>query len=63
LRRRFMQSLNNFFALDAPLVNEWTLFDNSSQAQARPVENRIGGQFTLMDSDKWQNLQKHNPAA
>lgn len=58
VRRRFGRSLSNFFALYAPLADEWALFDNSSSPQAIPVATQFATQLTVMETATWHKLQK-----
>jgi len=58
VRRRFGRSLNNFFALYAPIVDEWALFDNSSSSQALPVATQFATQLTVTETATWQKLKK-----
>ena len=58
VKRRFGRSLRNFFALYAPLADEWTLFDNSSSPQALPVATQFANQLTVTETATWHKLQK-----
>jgi predicted ABC-type ATPase len=60
VKRRFGRSLRNFFALYAPLADEWTLFDNSSSPQALPVATQFANQLTVTETATWLKLQKLN---
>ena len=60
VRRRFGRSLSNFFALYAPLADEWTLFDNSSSHQALSVATQFANQLTVTETATWHKLQKVN---
>lgn len=60
VQRRFGRSLSNFFALYAPLADEWTLFDNSSKGEARQVAIQTANQLTITEITTWQKLQKLN---
>ena len=63
VRRRFGRSLRNFFALYAPLADEWALFDNSPSPQARPVASQFATQLTVTEPATWHKLQKLSQAA
>jgi len=58
VKRRFGRSLRNFFALYAPLADEWTLFDNSSSPQALPVATQFANQLTVTETATWHKLQR-----
>ena len=58
VQRRFGRSLSNFFALYAPLSDEWTLFDNSSKGKATQVATQTADQLTITEITTWQKLQK-----
>ena len=58
IKRRFGRSLSNFFALYAPLSDEWTLFDNSSKGKAKQVATQTADQLTITEITTWQKLQK-----
>jgi len=58
VKRRFVRSLNNFFALYAPIADEWTLLDNSNSLVAQPVAIHFANQLTVTEANTWQKLQK-----
>jgi predicted ABC-type ATPase len=62
VRRRYGRSARNFFKLYMPLADEWTVFDNSTAPQARPVATSIQGKLTLIEPKTWQKLQKISQA-
>lgn len=62
VRRRFARSVDNFFALYAPLADEWTLFDNSTPPQAQRVAAWAAHRLTVMEPTTWHKLQKPRPA-
>ena len=56
--RRFDRSVANFFSLYQPLLDEWTLFDNSTDGEARSVASHNGKQLTVEDERAWQRIQR-----
>ncbi len=58
VRRRFGRSLNNFFALYAPIADEWALFDNSFSTQAIPVATQFATQLRVTETATWLKLKK-----
>ena len=57
VKRRFGRSLSNFFALYAPLADEWTFFDNSSSPQAIAVAAKFADKLTVTETKTWLKLQ------
>ncbi|RRD55763.1 hypothetical protein EII20_13790 [Comamonadaceae bacterium OH2545_COT-014] len=60
VRRRFLRSHANFFALYAPLTTEWALFDNSQAGQARLIAKCSQKQLHVQDAQTWARI---NPTA
>ncbi len=58
VERRFTRSLHNFLTLYSPLVDQWTLFDNSYRGQACPVAAFNAPHLTILDTALWNKLQK-----
>lgn len=58
VRRRFGRSLSNFFKLYSPLADEWTLFDNSGENDARVIATQSVNHLTVTEAATWQKLQK-----
>ena len=58
VKRRFARSLRNFFTLYLPVVDEWTLFDNSASSSAQQVASRWGNELQITDQKAWKKLQK-----
>lgn len=63
VKRRFIRSLNNFFALYAPLADEWTMFDNSAPPQARQIASQSADQLIVTENTTWHKLQKLSQVA
>jgi predicted ABC-type ATPase len=57
VRRRFHKSLANFFDLYEPLMNAWTIFDNSSDKPKR-IAYKEGGRLRIVDSEMFAGLLK-----
>ena len=49
IRRRFGRSIQNFFKVYRPLLDSWTLFDNSTTRPSLIAEER-GGTLTIVDA-------------
>lgn len=56
VRRRFTRSRENFFALYAPIADDWALFDNSESGQAHSVAEYAHNQLVIKDSTLWKSL-------
>jgi hypothetical protein len=52
------RSVENFFSLYQPIADEWTLFDNSIDGDARPVASHNGNEFKVEDEPAWQRMQR-----
>ncbi len=62
VRRRFARSRANFFALYAPLADDWALFDNSHAGEARLIAELDGAHLRIKDNATWNRLNPE-PAA
>lgn len=62
VRRRFARSRANFFALYAPLADDWALFDNSHAGEARLVAESSQQQLQIKDTATWTRIHPE-PAA
>jgi len=49
VRRRFSRSMANFFKVYRPLLDSWTLFDNSTTQPSLIAEEK-GGKLTVVDA-------------
>lgn len=58
VKRRFGRSIANFFSLYQPLLDEWTLFDNSVDGEARFVASHNGERLTVEDHRAWLKIQR-----
>ena len=58
VRRRFARSLPNFFRLYRPLVDSWTIFDNSED-EPKMVAFEESGKLEILDSALWSEILKH----
>jgi len=58
VKRRFSRSIANFFCLYQPLLDEWTLFDNSTDGEARFVASHNGTQLKIEDERTWLRIQR-----
>ena len=56
VRRRFTRSRANFFALYAPLADDWVLFDNSHAGQARLIAECSQKQLHIQDAQTWTRI-------
>lgn len=56
VRRRFVRSRSNFFALYAPLADDWVLFDNSHAGQARLIAEFSQNQLQIKDARIWTRI-------
>ncbi len=57
VRRRFARSQTNFFALYAPLADDWALFDNSQAGDARLIAELRNQHLQIEDVPSWTRLQ------
>lgn len=60
VRRRFARSRTNFFALYAPLADDWALFDNSQAGDARLIAELRNQHLQIEDVPSWTRLQPKN---
>ena len=60
VRRRFARSRANFFALYAPLADDWALFDNSQAGDARLIAEFRNQKLQIEDVPSWNRLQPAN---
>ena len=60
VRRRFARSRANFFALYAPLADDWALFDNSQAGDARLIAEFRNQHLQIEDVPSWTRLQPKN---
>ena len=60
VRRRFARSQTNFFALYAPLADDWALFDNSQAGDARLIAELRNQHLQIEDMPSWTRLQPKN---
>ena len=58
IRRRFVRSAANFFSLYSPLADEFSVYDNSVDNDARIIAIHSSGSLIVFDSDQWTHLQK-----
>ena len=59
IRRRYVNSLSNFFNLYRPIADSWLMLDNSQQPEPRPVAWRnIGGPIHLVKDGPWKILRQ-----
>ena len=56
VRRRFTSGLRNFFGVYRPLVDVWSLYDNSSGAPALIAGGR-GSDELIHDQQRWELLR------
>ena len=56
VRRRFARSRANFFALYAPLADDWVLFDNSHAGQARLIAEFSQNRLQIKDARIWTRI-------
>ena len=57
VRRRFARSRDNFFAIYAPLADDWVLFDNSHTGDARPIAEFRNQHLQIEDVPSWNRLK------
>jgi predicted ABC-type ATPase len=58
VKRRFARSIANFFWLYQPLLDEWTLFDNSTDEEAHLVASHNAALLTVKDERAWPRIQR-----
>ena len=65
VRRRFTRRRANFFALYAPLADDWALLDKSHAGQARLTAEFSQQQLQVKDAATWKriNPEAHAPKA
>ena len=61
VRRRFHKSLTNFIQIYEPLMDAWTIFDNSSN-QPRRVAFKEGDRLKILDPDIFAHFLKEKEA-
>ena len=58
VKRRFARSMSNFFSLYQDVADEWTLFDNSVDGEARLIASFNGIQLNIKDEAAWLRVQR-----
>ena len=56
IRRRYARSATNLFDLFLALAEEWTVFDNSGQAQSRQIASHNDHRTVVQDQESWKKL-------
>ncbi|QTD44028.1 zeta toxin family protein [Ottowia testudinis] len=62
VRRRFARSRANFFALYAPLADDWAVFDNSHAGNARLIAECHQQQMQIKDASTWIRINPESAA-
>jgi predicted ABC-type ATPase len=58
IRRRYENSLSNFFNLYRPIADSWLMLDNSQQPKPRPIAWRnTGGPVQILRDGPWNELR------
>jgi predicted ABC-type ATPase len=57
VRRRFNRSVGNFFRVYRPLLDSWTLFDNSTTRPSVVAEEK-GGKLAIVDATLFAKISK-----
>lgn len=57
VRRRFRRSVANFFKVYRPLLDSWTLFDNSTTRPSLIAEEK-DGKLTVVDAELFAEIHK-----
>jgi len=57
VRRRFGRSIQNFFKVYRPLLDSWTLFDNSTTRPTLIAEEK-GGKLAVVDAELFAEIHK-----
>ncbi|MBI3320965.1 MAG: zeta toxin family protein [Candidatus Omnitrophica bacterium] len=57
VRRRFGRSVQNFFNVYRPLLDSWTLFDNSTTRPSLIAEEK-GGKLAIVDAELFAEIHK-----
>jgi len=55
IRRRFRRGLHNLFDYYRPLLDSWTILDNSTRVP-RAVAREIAGTLEVLDAEAYQRL-------
>ena len=59
IRRRYENSLRNFFNLYRPFADSWLMLDNAQEPEPRPIAWRnVGGPVQIMKDGPWDLLRK-----
>jgi predicted ABC-type ATPase len=59
VRRRYLNSLSNFFNLYRPIADSWLMLDNSLQSELQPIAWRnIGGPVHIVNNSPWNILRE-----
>jgi len=58
VRRRFHRSLRNFLHFYKPLMDSWTIFDNSGDVP-KMIAFEESGEIEILDPDIFGTLLKH----
>jgi predicted ABC-type ATPase len=56
VRRRFVRSINNFFNIYEPMLDSWTLFDNS-KAKPEVIAKQRNGNREIIEDTVYQAIQ------
>jgi predicted ABC-type ATPase len=56
VRRRYGRSLQNFFRLYSPLVDEWSFYDNSLDKIELVAENKLDGKMEVLNITTWRKI-------
>ena len=58
IRRRYHRGLENFFTLYQPVVDSWTMLDNSGPAHPRPIAVGLRDRrISVVDADVWRRIR------
>jgi predicted ABC-type ATPase len=59
VRRRYLNSLSNFFNLYRPIADSWLMLDNSLQSEPQPIAWRnTGGPVHIVNNGPWIVLRE-----
>jgi predicted ABC-type ATPase len=60
--RRFQSVLRNFFRLDAPLVDTWRMYDNSTTRPTLIARRSVSGPVRIKQPEVWEGLAAQREA-
>lgn len=57
VRRRYFRSRRNFLELYLPLIDHWTVCDNSENRRRVLARKLAGGEIEVLDAEEWERFK------